>query len=71
MVQSQDLYLLDTVHGDENKNKNLSFTFSGSTTSRLWNDVSNYMMDTLMNANLAFLYHLRGISPESLYRNKR
>jgi len=61
----------DIVHGDENKNRNLSFTFSGSTTSRLWNGVPNYMMDTLMNVNLAFLYHLRGISPESLYRNKR
>jgi len=64
MVLSQDLFLLDTVHGDENKNRNLSFTFSGSTTSRLWNGVPDYMMDALTNDNLAYFNHLRGISPE-------
>jgi len=55
MGLSQDLFLLDTIHSDENKNRNLSFTFSGSTTSRIWNGLLDYMMDALMNDILAFV----------------
>jgi gamma-glutamyl hydrolase len=62
-------FLLDTVQGDDNMLRNISFTSFGEYQSKLWNSIPPWLVNALEVQNVTWYNHLRSIPPEAIYRD--